>query len=145
MKDNLRRLRQSRARASDISNVWRELDDQRSTGGALSLLCEPCSGGRRITDHDAAFLDVRAGDVQFIGCDAVAIVQDSDGFEILVVRVPKHVRDDSRIVPGQERKFFLHERSRANVLKADRVQHTAVRFDYSRGGFPDRGRAESPL
>ena len=81
---------------------------------------------------DAAFLDVRARDVQLDGRDAFGVRQDPRHLGVLVERRAADVDDDRRAARAQLGQLFVDEAAHADALQADGVQHAGRRFDDAR-------------
>src|SRR5262249_57102064 len=114
-----------RAVWGDVGQIWRDFDDPRARRGAF-----PNFGGRRrqprvVRETLAARLDVRARDVQLVAVNALAVLQNLDRFDVLFHSVPEDVRDDPRVVTSQFRQFLFNERSSADILQPDGVEHSA--------------------
>ena len=74
-------------------------------------------------------LRVRAGNVQLVSGNSLALVQNLDCVLVIFARITKYVCDDDCVFDlAQPWKLFFNEDIGANVLQADRVQH-------SRSGF----------
>ena len=89
-----------------------------------------------VAERDAAFFDVRAGDVDLHRVDR-RIVEAPRDLGVLLDRRAADVGDEARLVEIERRQDLAHDVVDAGVLQADRVQHAAR-------GFPDavRGIAE---
>ena len=89
--------------------------------------------GQAAAELDAAFLDVRARDVQLEGCDALGVRKDARHLDVLVERRAADVDDDRRPACPQLGQLFVDEPANADALQADRVQHAGRRLDDARG------------
>ena len=81
---------------------------------------------------DAAFLDVRARDVQLDAGDALGVRQDARDLDVLVERGAADVDDDRGAPRAQFGQLLVDEAVHADALQADRVQHPGRRFDDAR-------------
>ena len=81
---------------------------------------------------DAAFLDVRARDIQLDGGDALGIRHDARHFGVLIERRAADVDDHGGAASAKLGKLFRDEAPRADALQPDRVQHAGGRFDDAR-------------
>ena len=74
-------------------------------------------------------LGIGAGDVEFIGRDALAFIQNLNCMFVIFSRIAKDVRDDYGVLNRtQLGKFFFDECARANVLQSNCVQHPSRGF-----------------
>ena len=80
-------------------------------------------------ERDAAFLDVRAGDVQLERVHAFGIGEDARQLDVLVERAAADVDDDGRAEPAQLGQLLGDEAVDADALQADGVEHAGRRFD----------------
>ena len=84
------------------------------------------------SERDAAFLDVRARDVQLERGDPFDIGQDLRELDVLLQRRAADVDDDHRAARAQLGHLLRDEAMDADALQADRVQHAGRRFDDAR-------------
>ena len=95
---------------------------------------------------NAAFLDVRARDVQLDGRDALVIRQDARDLRVLVERGAADVDDDARAALAQQRQLLADEAVDADALQADGVEHAGRRLgDARRRTCPSRSLRNRPL
>ena len=85
---------------------------------------------------DAAFLDVRARDVQLDRADALRVRQHARDFAVLVERRSADVDEDGGAEPAQFRQLLGDEPVHADALQSDRVQHARRRLDDARRRMP---------
>ena len=96
-------------------------------------------------ERDAAFLDVRARDVQLERGDAFDIGQDPRQLDVLLQRRAADVDDDHRAAGAQLGHLFRDEAMHADALKADGVQHAGRRLDDARRRMPFALGEEQPF
>src|ERR1700680_387551 len=67
---------------------------------------------------------VGAGNVQLVGGDALAFIQDLNGSLVIFAGVAKHIGDDDDICfLAQLGQLFVNEGSRAHLLQSDGMEH----------------------
>jgi hypothetical protein len=85
-------------------------------------------------EADAAFLDVRAGDVQFQPADHVHLVQPSGHLAVILDRRAGHVHDHRFAVLAELGDLVADEGLQPDVGQPDRVEHARPGFDDARRG-----------
>ena len=98
------------------------------------LLRHLAAGGHHLRRHlrivaegDAAFLDVRAGDVDLDGVDR-RVIEAPRHLDVLLDGRAADVGDEARLAEVQLRQDVRHHLLDARVLQADRVQHAGGRL-----------------
>ena len=105
------------------------------TGSAGDLAHRADDGvraGEAAAERDAAFLDVRAGDVELERGNAFGIAQDSRQLDVLVDRRAADVDEDDGAAIAQLGQLLAHEPVHADALQADRVEHAGRSLDDAR-------------
>src|SRR5690606_23168519 len=116
--------------AADIRHVGRELGDERPAGegthGADDLGEEVLPGG----EHGAAFLDIRARQVELEGEKAGQRVEALDHLDVVLDRAAGDVDEDLRATQaaGQPGELLLGHPVEPDVGEADGVDHAALEF-----------------
>ena len=91
------------------------------------------AGAREVAaELNAAFLDVRARDVELDRGHALAVGQDPRHLDVLVDRAAADVDDDDRAEAPQFGHLLADEPVDADALQADRVEHARWRFHDAR-------------
>ena len=113
----------------DAAHVRRKLDDQGASSNSLRSSHHLIKGARIAAELQAAVGSVRAGNVQFVGGNALAIIENLDSSFIILARIAEDVRENYDVLdlpkPGQ---FLLEKRRCPNVLQADGIEHTGGSF-----------------
>src|SRR5208282_5185082 len=67
---------------------------------------------------------VGTGDIQLVGGDALALIQDFDSEFVILAGVAEHIGDDHGIFDfAQLGKLFINESSRPDILQPDGIEH----------------------
>ena len=114
-----------------IGHVGRELRDHRQARHLPDRADDVEGAVQAAPERDAAFLDVRARDVQLERGHAFRVRQDARELDILVERAAADVDDHRRAAVAQLRQLFLDEPVDADPLQADRIEHAGGRLDDS--------------
>jgi hypothetical protein len=112
---------------ADVRLVRRQLGDQRFAGHRAAGLDDARRHVRVVAELDAAFLDVRAGDVQLDRVDR-RILETTRDFDVVVDRRTADVREESGFGEVERRQDRVDDVIDARVLQADRVQHALRRL-----------------
>jgi hypothetical protein len=80
-------------------------------------------------ERDAAFLDVRAGDVELERGHAVGVREDPRQLDVLIERAAADVDDDGGAALAQLGQLLGDEAVHADTLQPDRIQHARGRLD----------------
>ena len=81
-------------------------------------------------------MDIGAGDIEFVGGDAVGLVEALDDGDVVADRVAEDIDDDVAAGIAREgRKFFGDELFDADVLQADGVEHAGGGLNDARRGM----------
>src|SRR6202162_1778593 len=117
-------------RLRDAAHVRRKLDNKGASSNSLRSSHHLIKGARIAAELQAAVGSVRAGNVQLVGGNALAIVENLDSSFIILARIAEDVRKNYDVLnlpkPGQ---FLFEKRRRPNVLQTDGIEHPG-------GGFP---------
>src|ERR1700752_3616315 len=82
---------------------------------------------------DAAVLSIGAGDIELVGGNAFALVENLNSVFIVFAGVSEDIGDDDCIFDlAQLGQFIVHKSPGADVLQADRVQHSGGSFVQTR-------------
>src|SRR6266852_1119067 len=64
---------------SNVRNQWRKLDPKRAPGGSLTGQCDNFRGQRGVAaELHTSLLNVGAGDIEFVGGEALGVLEDPD-------------------------------------------------------------------
>ena len=107
----------------------RQLRDDRQPRGGAHGRNDIGGAVEAAPERDAAFLDVRARDVQLERGDPFDIGQDRRELDVLLQRRAADIDDDDRAAGAQLGHLFRDEAMHADALEANRVQHARRRFD----------------
>ena len=108
----------------DAGHVGRQLDDQRPAGGALRGGNDLVEGARIAAELQPALGGVGAGNVEFVGGDAFAVVENLDGSLVVVAGVAEDIGENHDVLDLLESgQLFREKRGCADVLQADGVKH----------------------
>ena len=118
----------------DVGDVRRQLRDDRKPRHLADRADHVVRARQAAAEGDAAFLDVRARDVQLERVHALGVGQDARHLDVLVERRPADVHDDDRAAIAQLREALFHETVDADALQPDGVEHARRRFDDARRG-----------
>ena len=124
----------SAARANDATSVTFGVSfgitgsDRDLAHGAHDVV----GAGQAAAELDAAFLDVRARDVELDRADAFVVGQHARDFAVFVERRSADVDEGRRVEAPQFRQLLGDEPMDANALQADGVDHAGRRFDDAR-------------
>ena len=118
----------------DAGHVGGQLHDQRPLRDTLR-------GGDHFIERtwiaaklDTAVLRVGTRDVEFVGGNALAFVEDLQGALVVFAGVAEYVGEDDRVLDFPELgQLFIDEGTCPDVLQADRVQHPGCGFVQARG------------
>src|SRR5580698_2604445 len=118
----------------DAGDVRRELHDQRAFGSAAGKGDDFVERAGITAELDSSVGGVGTGNVQFVGGDAFAFIEDLDGALVIFAGIAEDVgeNDDVRNI-AELGQFFIDESASANVLQADGVEHAG-------GGLIQAGR-----
>ena len=113
---------------------------ERPGGDGLGLMDQVGElAGVRAEGH-AAGVDVGAGDVQLIGCDACGLVEALNDRDVLGDLVAEDVDDDVGAgIAGEGRQLAADKLLDAHILQADGVQHSGGGLDDARRGMAGDG------
>jgi hypothetical protein len=118
----------------NAGHVGRKLDDQRPERDAFGASHHFLEGVRIAAELQSAFGCVGAGNVQFVGGNAFAVVENLDGSFVVIAGIAEHVGQHNDILHPLEFGQLLSEKCRgSDVLQADGVEH-------ARSGFPQARR-----
>ncbi len=123
---------------ANARDVGGELRDERQRRGLADGMDD--GGGLHGigSEGDAAFLDVRAGDVDFQRCNAAFFRLESGGdFRVLLDGLAPDVDEHGAVDGAQEGEVVLmgDEFVYARILQADGVEHAAIDFRRARHGI----------
>ena len=108
----------------DAGDVGGKLHDQRTAGGALRRGHHLVERSRVAAELQSALGCVGAGDIQFVGGDAFAVVENLDRSFVVLAGVAEDVGQHNDVFQLPElRQLLCQERGRADVLEADGVEH----------------------
>ena len=112
----------------NVRDVGRELDEERIARGLFYGCNDFLRQAGVAAIYDAAAARVGAGNIQFVGRNAFAFIQDFDAPHVIFRGISEHIHHGARFQSAQEGQLLTQEPLRAHVLKADGVQHSRVRF-----------------
>ena len=95
--------------------------------------------------HDAAAARVGAGNIQFVGRDAFALIQNFNAAHVVFRGIGEDIHHGARFDRAQEGQFLTQEPLGAHVLKADGVQHSRVGFINARRRIALHGFRRNPF
>src|ERR1700733_12798255 len=122
----------------DAGYVGRQLDDQGSLRDALRGGHQFVEGARIVSELQSSVGGVGAGDVQFVGGDAFAVVQNFDGSFVVLAGVAKDVGKNHDVFDLSEPGHLFFEKSRSpDVLQTDGVEHTGCSLPQARRRIAD--------
>ena len=125
----------SAARANDATSVTFGVSfgNERQARDLAHRADDVVRAGQAAAELDAAFLDVRARDVQLDGGDAFGVRQDARDFGVFVdACVPQTLTITVAPRARSSGSFSSHEAVDADALQADRVEHAGRRLDDAR-------------
>ena len=111
----------------DVRDVGAQLHDHRLLRVALHFPRDGLQGVRFLAEGDAALLDIRAGDIDLQHIYRL-IRQALHHLAVVLHGLSADVDNDFRVVLLQKRKIPLKKHVDARILKADGVQHAALRL-----------------
>ena len=131
----------------DVGDVRRQLRDDRQPRHLAHRADDVEGAGEAAAELDAAFLDVRAGDVQLDGARRLrrpTASRDTSTYSSSVV--PQTLTMTVARAGAQLRQLLVDEPVHADALQADRVQHARPASRRCRGGgCPSRSARNSPF
>src|SRR5438552_17915629 len=127
--------------ARDAGDVGRELDDHRpGPGGILGGDHNFFQRHRIAAEYDAAMLGVGAGDIQLVGGDAFAFIEDADAALVFLAAVSEDIADHHHILfLAQLRQLLFYESAGADVLQSDGVKHAGGSLEDARRRIAGHG------
>ena len=125
--------------------LGRQFDDQRPGRSCTDAINQLASRVLPRAEHHAALLGIGTGNVQFVGRDAVAVVQFLNDADIFVHGKSKNVDDNGTCVSPQVRHLLADEPIHAHVLETDRVQHAGRSREKAWRAVPFNGMERSAL
>src|SRR5690606_4344142 len=111
----------------DVGLVGRELGDQRLAGHGADRFHHPGRHVRVVAELHAAFLDVRAGDVDLHGADG-RVVEAPRHRDVFLDGGAGDVGDEARLAEVQCRQDVFDDVIHARVLQANGVEHAGRRL-----------------
>src|SRR5580692_883160 len=83
---------------------------------------------------------VGTGNIQLVGCDAFAFIQDFDGSLVVLAGIAEHVGDDHDVLQlAQPGELFVDEGAGADVLQSDGIEHAGGGLVKARRGIAGHG------
>src|SRR5208283_3036184 len=126
--------------------VGRKLHDQGARGDFLHCADHFEQHFGVTAEADASAFGVGARDIQLVGGNTFALVEDAYYVFILLLRVPENIAEENDVADFAEQwKFFFQERWRADVLQAYGVQHSGGGFEQTRMRITGHGLAREAL
>ncbi len=91
-------------------------------------------------------MDVGAGDVQFVGRDALGLVEPLDDPDVFAHRIAKDVDDDLAVgITAKRGQLAFKVILDPNILQPDGIEHSGRRLHNARRAWPAIGSSEIPL
>lgn len=112
-----------------VGLVGGEFGDQRFVGYLAASLHYARGHLRVIAEGDAAFLHIRAGDVDLHSVD-VGVIKQARDFGVLFHRGAGDISDKARFLEIQGGEDVIHHVTGAGVLQADSVEHASGGFHH---------------
>ena len=130
----------------DVGDVRRQLRDDRQARHLAHRADDVVRAGQAAAERDAAFLDVRAGDVQLDRGDPFGVGQDPRDLDVLVERRAADVDDDDG-APRRAARAASRATNRCTPMPCRPIAFSmpAGVSTIRGGGWPSRSARNSPL
>src|SRR5216684_5641218 len=131
---------------SDAGHIGGKLNDQRPLRKAFCRRDHFIQRSGITTELNPAMLRVRAGNIEFIRCNAFPFVQNLDCVFIVLPRVSEYIGDHNCVLDlAKLGQLLLDEGASTDVLKPNRIEHPGSGFVEARRRIANDRLARKPL